>query len=1020
MSRRVKLWVLACLIGGVLVLSALPRLSDAASSAAGEHASADGAAAQQPGAASAPDDCSNVPSLALPSSFLPGRMPAFQEQLAHFLQCRQYADAKLHWAVDKAVRDTGPYVGGEYYGVHPAVKIYYSPQVVRWLQGGRKGAIPDGAMIVKEQYKPPAGRYRSSAPPPVSDWTVMIKDAKGSADGWYWAEIWDKQCADNNDPPFAVRNAGFGLYCVRCHASAEHELTFSALENIEGNHGQPLNYYDDNSWFYAPTPQPTPTPTPPPPCRETGGHTAFTSSVHHDPGARDEEEHKALALLTPLLTHAATPDPQFLAYYDSIRPVRRPQKLPGESFDHVFAKPAASGSKTNMFLTSDSCMGCHSGITYSGNVMLYEGAQQPDGKTPAMNVSPFAEWRWSPMGLAGRDPIFYSQLDSEIAYLKTQPDAEEQIRTLTNTCFKCHGVMGKRTIDLDHGGTGKGDFKRDFVYITDESDPNFKYGALARDGISCMSCHRIVEEKTPPGVSPLRYFLEKAITGDFNVGNSDELYGPFKDNEIVTDPMHNALGIKPKYDPYVKSGRMCGSCHTINLPVVDWKPPQHPEHPQPNSAEEPPRPVTHSSLEQLTYLEWLNSGYQNEYGGGPRAQTCQDCHMRSSYSNSAGTLKVPLIQQPIAAVEDDRYPMTEGILGPDKTHVRLRESGFARHQLQGLNIPLLEMFRQYMEKGYANGANLLSNPVLGVRQNDYMQLLADNLSNSIDAFVEQAANSTADVTLAPVNVSGNKLTTEVLVTNKTGHRFPSGVGFRRGFLELRVVDTSGGQERTVWCSGCTNELGVITDGDGGKPLPSELFDKYQPGQKPEREDYPAQCKNAVPQHYQPHFWGARYPITRQDEAQIYEEIDLNADCAVTSSFIRRDFVVKDNRLLPFGWTEEGPTGPDGRPVIPKEFLEPTHAEGVWDDPRYTDGSGTSLVRYEVALPAGVNPNNLLVRATLYYQSIPPHYLHDRFAQAPDYPATQRLYYLTSNLRTQGTPLENWKVKVVSAGRQAGQ
>jgi hypothetical protein len=307
-----------------------------------------------------------------------------------------------------------------------------------------------------------------------------------------------------------------------------------------------------------------------------------------------------------------------------------------------------------------------------------------------------------------------------------------------------------------------------------------------------------------------------------------------------------------------------------------------------------------------------------------------------------------------------------------------------------------------------------------VRQNDYMQLLADNLPNSLDAFVEQAADSTADVTVAPFSVSGRKLTADVLVTNKTGHRFPSGVGFRRGFIELRVVDTTGGREKTVWCSGCTDELGVITDGEGGKPLPSELFDRYAVGQRPERSDYPEQCKNVTQQQYQPHFWGARFPITRQSQAQIFEEIDLNADCVVTSSFIRRDFVVKDNRLLPFGWSEMGPKGPDGRPVIPEKFLEPTHAEGVWGDPRYTDGSGTSLVRYEVELPAGVNPSNLSVRAVLYYQSIPPHYLHDRFAQAPDYPATQRLYYLTSNLRTQGTPLENWKVRVVSASREAAR
>jgi hypothetical protein len=38
----------------------------------------------------------------------------------------------------------------------------------------------------------------------------------------------------------------------------------------------------------------------------------------------------------------------------------------------------------------------------------------------------------------------------------------------------------------------------------------------------------------------------------------------------------------------------------------------------------------------------------------------------------------------------------------------------------------------------------------------------------------------------------------------------------------------------------------------------------------------------------------------------------------------------------------------------------------------------------------------------------------RFEEAPDYPATKRLYYLASNLNTAKTPLENWKFKIVSA------
>src|SRR6185503_7569875 len=195
-------------------------------------------------------------------------------------------------------------------------------------------------------------------------------------------------------------------------------------------------------------------------------------------------------------------------------------------------------------------------------------------------------------------------------------------------------------------------------------------------------------------------------------------------------------------------------------------------------------------------------------------------------------------------------------LPDEKIHIRFRDKGFARHQLQGLNVTLLEMFRQFMTQYKSNGTNILANDILGVRQNDYMSGL-DDLSTAIDAFMQQAQNSTAEVSVSEPTVSNQKLIADVKVTNKTGHRFPSGVGFRRAFLEFRVIDNDTG--KTVWCSGCTNELGVITKGAAGERLPSELFDVYEDGSKPANHDYPAGCNNNYlpginPQHYQPHFF----------------------------------------------------------------------------------------------------------------------------------------------------------------------
>ncbi|HEU4509916.1 MAG TPA: cytochrome P460 family protein [Pyrinomonadaceae bacterium] len=963
--------------------------------------------------------CAKAPEsgLPLPSKFLPAKLPEFQAHLKTFLTSGKYRDLK--WCEDKRLRDTGPYVNGVSYGVHPTVKIYYSPAVIDWLiRNDANRAIPDGSMIVKEQYTPPVARYQLGPPSKINGWTIMIKDSKGSQDGWYWAEIWDAQCVDNNNPPFAVPYAGFGLYCVRCHASAAREHTFTYANNIKGFPGDPDSYFIDLSWATAPVSAHSSAPAQP--CAESAASDRDVATAGHNTDSSDVQEQslfRQMALLgTPTLSQ------QFVAFYNSIGPVPldKVKKFPGETYDHVFpqnigtteSKPAPSPNP-NQFLTSDQCMGCHSGGTY-GNVMIYTGTKQADGSTPVMNVSPYGEWRWSPMGLAGRDPIFYAQLDSEIEFVKEffkndPAKVAEKIKQINNTCFKCHGVMGKRRMDDDHGGPGKGDFEREIVYATYDSNPQpsdknaYIYGALARDGVSCMACHRIVEDKVP-----FEEFLKTRITGNFTTGNPREIFGPFKDDEIVTDPMNNAMGIKPKHDPYIKSSRMCGNCHTINLPLMD------------NPDADPNKP----HLEQVTYLEWLNSGYQNEVGTNSKAQTCQNCHMPTKYSNSKGTLNIPLIQQPIAFIEDDQYPQTGNRLPDEKIRVRFRDKGFVRHQFQGMNVTLLEIFRQYMSPYKSNGSNILANPILGVRQNDYMSGL-DDLSTAIDAFVQQAQNSTAEVSVSPATISNQKLIADVKVTNKAGHRLPSGVGFRRAFLEFRVVDNESG--KTVWCSGCTNELGVIMNGTGIERLASELFDVYKDGSKPADHNYPTGCNNKYqpgvnPQHYQPHFfWDTQKntgtAITRQDQVQIYEELNLNIQCVMTTSFLRRDFQLKDNRLLPFGWSKTGPRKADGSSFIPADYLHETYPVSVGSDPSYADGSGTSVVRYEIPLSAFA-ARNVTITATLNYQSIPPYFLRDRFTQAPNSPATQRLYYLTSNLQTKGTPIENWKFQITSASQTA--
>lgn len=904
--------------------------------------------------------CAMLPEsgLPLPSAFAKDNDPAaYQKLLTSFLTSDAYE--KRGWCSDKSLRDTGPFIEGTYYGTHPVVRVWYSPSFARWLLGGRKGDVPDGAMIIKEQFGiPPAAQYDGWTPEQIHryffdnyDWTIMVRDRKGAADGWYWGEIWKGMQNDSYAPPFAVFNTGFGLYCVRCHGSAESEMTFATEANVKGRPGQPLTFRDDLSWFWT-------NPVKPP--ATTAGAPA--PEVMHQRTTREvlESTHPHVTPSNMPLLRVAHPAPNsdWSRYFagTSVRPA--PNAFPGENYDHVVSPPV----RPQHFITSDQCFGCHAGNRY-GNVMLWKDTRiEP---SPLVNVSPYGEWRWSPMGLAGRDPIFYAQLDSEIAWLRrAQPSKEGEI---VNLCFSCHGGMGQRQLTID--SDGKELFTPQIVKADDLTNSKFEYGALARDGISCTLCHHI-QSTTHKSVMQ---FIDEDATGRFQYTPAGQMEGPFE--KPVTIPMNNTFGVKPVYDDYTKNARICGTCHTIHLPVLDAAA-------TPLAAEKTEECQQEKfSFEQATYLEWLNSAFENEIdpAGHPGAQSCQDCHMR-------GTLNESQIETQIAVVEDGRYPATDHRAPASDLNVPLRATGYARHQFQGLNVFLLAMFDQF-------------NETLGVRKCDYMSSgcsgkePASGIPFAMRNFLEQAAKDSATIAVGAPHVDGATLTADVTVTNLTGHRFPSGVSFRRAFIDFAVREASTG--KIVFESGATNSIGAIVDMNGNV-LPSESVGSTGPNGSA----------------YQPHFWTGN-PITRSDQVQIYEELLRDANGQFTTSFIRQDCHFKDNRILPRGWRKYGP---DVKQFSGKA-LEETWPDATGDDPSYMDpqgASGRSIVRYSVPVPAGTNPANLTVTAQLYYQAIPPYYLLQRFQQAPEGEGTQRLYYITSTLDASKTPFPGWKLLVAQS------
>ncbi|MBV7340175.1 hypothetical protein KFU94_70615 [Chloroflexi bacterium TSY] len=548
-----------------------------------------------------PSTCAST--LPLPSSMPSMPLADYEKLLFEWLFDRQYAELAENndaWAVDKRVRDTGPFVNGTYYGVHPAVRIYYSPEVKTWLENGREGPVADCGIIIKEMFKPPAAIYAEleRVDPEgydalletlVTGWTVMIKDRKGSKDGWFWAGpgapgttfLGNRQTnaeaiSANVDDYSHVLYSGFGLYtCMRCHASAEREFTFATTDNIDGFPGEPLQFHVDNSWrdeeyvggllasLLPHIPDDSDNPDNPNAIREMlqlllalpeaqlpYGERLLRELTQHGPPPPSDPAVSASPLMAP--------NPDFLAAFSeftapdgetklALSPVPRAsvQAFPFQWSDHVFPGwegPGDTNTSPHEFITSDTCIGCHGGLGGAPNPTMFvvTGPAYGDG----FNVSPYGEWRWSPMGLAGRDPIFHAQLESEMIMMAKNDNAltfsgstldqnnpisgtlEANQKALINTCLSCHGAMGQRQLHID-AAEGRPlpndhpldvDFNPDYFYLTepltqdevanppqpssDSPDPSFdysnpddfasyhSYGELAREGISCTVCHR--------------------------------------------------------------------------------------------------------------------------------------------------------------------------------------------------------------------------------------------------------------------------------------------------------------------------------------------------------------------------------------------------------------------------------------------------------------------------------------------------------------------------------------------------
>lgn len=295
-----------------------------------------------------------------------------------------------------------------------------------------------------------------------------------------------------------------------------------------------------------------------------------------------------------------------------------------------------------------------------------------------------------------------------------------------------------------------------------------------------------------------------------------------------------------------------------------------------NSVDTSGVPTGTTFVEQATYHEYLNSSYPNNQ------TTCQTCHM-------------PKIEDPVI--------IANGQIGlPTRTPFNL-------HTFNGANNFMIQLIKDNKQRLGVDAKDNSFDSTLKVNE-EFLKFQTLTLESSVDTI----KNDTAFF--------------RVKLTNKAGHKFPSGYPSRRAVLQFVAVKTNGD---TLFASG--------------------LFDT----------NFEVQQLTAS---YLPHY----NVINSPSQTQIYEMImgDVNGN---RTTVLERGFShLKDNRIPPLGFTTTHPV-----------YDTVSIAGDALTDPDFNkingnEGSGADEVHYHI--PLSGYSGGLTVIASMHYQAVPPGWLSE--------------------------------------------
>jgi hypothetical protein len=301
--------------------------------------------------------------------------------------------------------------------------------------------------------------------------------------------------------------------------------------------------------------------------------------------------------------------------------------------------------------------------------------------------------------------------------------------------------------------------------------------------------------------------------------------------------------------------------------------------------------------EQTAYIEWKNSIYPSQ------DINCQNCHM-PTITDSVDIASIPQSHQ-------------------------VYRTPFRKHFFVGGNVYML---------------NILKNNISELG----LSATAENFDSTIARAEDNLRMNTVDMYITST-YGNDSLNVYVKLQNKTGHKLPTGIPFRRMWVHLKVTDSL---SNVVFESGNWNNLGEIVG----------LNNDFEP-------------------HYD--------IITNQDQVQIYEGVMVDVDQQVTNTLLRASGYIKDNRIPPQGFTTIHPSY-DTTAIVGSAFSDEN-----FNKENLVEGTGSDIIDYRFPVTL---QSTYKIFAEVCFQTIKPKVVDQLAAiSEPDINQFTSMYFNQQNI-----------------------